>query len=126
MKKKNRLFFLSSLLVLILVVSGCSGGGDDGSDTEAESSDPLVVESACNALESYTGISRQACYTTSCDELENTYLYTYDDKTETNSCDESLAVGVCSTINFDTYYYEGEVDKLAGECQYNIGTWSTD
>lgn len=126
MNKKNRLLYLSSLLVLILVFTACSGGGDDGSGSEAESPDPLVAESACNALETYTGISRQVCYTTSCDEVESTYLYTHDDKTDADSCDASLAVGVCSTIDFDTYYYEGDVDKLAGDCLYNIGTWSTD
>lgn len=126
MKNKPRLFSLSSILIFILILSACSGGGsDEGNSPEVESSDSVEIVSGCNAIETVTGISRQVCYTTTCDNLENTYLYTYDEKTETNSCDASAVVGICASIKFETYYYEGDADKLESECKYNIGTWST-
>lgn len=103
--------------------SACSDGGSGNeSDSAIGNSAAQVFTASCNAIETFAGASRKACVITECARLENTYFFTYDEKSDTDSCPVSGVVGICTTSDFETYYYEGDLPQLQADCKFNIGT----
>lgn len=92
-------------------------------DTDVPVLDSSPNGSACQAVQSSPGGSNIVCLTISCDAIPSEGFISYSETVPVESCIPEGLVGICSTDNFDTYYYDGIASSLQTGCGFASGRW---
>jgi putative ABC transport system substrate-binding protein len=80
---------------------------------------------ACAGKITTMGGTFTICVTTPCDQLVSGGVITYSDTIDVGACSEEDLVGICSSADFDSYYYDGQASALQIGCGFMSGTWTT-
>lgn len=80
---------------------------------------------ACNATLVTAMGESVVCLARGCDQVEDTGMITYEDKTPVDSCSTENVMGICSRAIGDSYFYSGDVALLQGGCVAGGGEWKT-
>jgi len=131
--KKGTLFLVFILLIAMLLAA-CGNKNTAGSSGPATPQKGQYVakptntpppDLSCNAIENNPRGSFRACIDSHCSTLRQEYIISYAETSDVDKCSNEGVVAVCAYDNYTIYYYEGDVDALAKNCQYFIGEFST-
>lgn len=86
--------------------------------------DMVAGVGACQTDISSPGGTNAACVTSTCGSVADGTMIKYDNRVDVEACTTENLVGICSTDDFDTYYYDGAAAGLQTGCGFSSGTWS--
>lgn len=134
--RTSKKFTLSFVLLIgfTLVLSAC-GGNDDGSGSSggtpipgqyvAQPTATTPPDISCEAIENNPRGSFNACMSTHCSLLKQELITSYSEMSDVDTCSTDGVVAICALLEYDVYYYEGDLDAIKSNCAYNIGEFTT-